>query len=96
MEDPNSKSLADRMIGVCCFGAALVFTSLAIWLCILGDFPAIKTGDHSYMMFSGMSINGVDVPSWTFYFIPAGLFVTAIVLWFIGWRKSMVRGHEDT
>ena len=96
MDNQIPKAVVDRVVAASCFIGGVVFTSLGIWLCILWDFPAIKTGDSSYIMFGGMSINGVDVPGWAFYFIPAGLFVTAIALWFIGWRKSLGRGHENT
>jgi len=92
----SANKTLDRMIGASCFVGAVVLTALGIWLSILGDFPAIKTGDHSYMMFAGMSINGVELPGWTFYIIPAGLFVMAIALWFIGWHKSLISGHENT
>jgi hypothetical protein len=95
MDNRDSRSAADRMIGACCFVGAAVFASLGIWLCINGDFPAIKTGDHSFMMFGGMTINGVEVPDWAFYFIPAGLFIIAITLSFIGWRKHLANGRVN-
>ncbi len=95
MENRDSRKQEKRMGRVWCFIAAVVFTSLGVWLCILGALPAIKTGDHSYMMFGGMSINGVDVPAWAFYFIPAGLFVVAIGFCIIGWRMKRVTRHED-
>jgi hypothetical protein len=96
MEIRASKKQEKRMSRVWCFIAAVVLTSLGTWLCILGDLPAIKISDNSYMIFGGMSINGVDVPAWAFYFIPAGLFVVATVFLFVGWRMNRVIGHEDT
>jgi hypothetical protein len=83
------------MIVACCFVGAAVFTALGIWLCILGDSPTTKIGDHSYMKLAGVSINGIEVPRWAFYFAPVGVFVIAIALWFIGWRKSLVSGREN-
>jgi hypothetical protein len=96
MDNRNSKAVADRVIGACCFIGAVVFALLGIWLCILGEFPAIKTGDNGYMIFGVMNINGADVPGWAFYFIPAGLFIIAFALWFIGRHKSLGRRDENT
>jgi hypothetical protein len=95
MEHRDPKKPASRKAAMWFLIGAVVVTSLAVWLCILGDLPAIKTGDHTYMMFGGMSVNGTQMPGWTFYFIPAGLFVVAGILWIVGWRKSRLSGHED-
>ena len=84
------------MLRTCCFIGAVVFTGLGIWLCSLGDFPAIPTGDDSYMMFGGITINGVAVPGWFFYFIPAGLFLIAITLLIIGRHMNRVKRDENT
>lgn len=46
-------------------------------------------------MFGGMSINGMEMPDWTFYFIPGLLFLASIGLWFVGWYVTM-SGHEET
>jgi hypothetical protein len=94
MENQDSKKQAKLMGRIWCFIAAVVLASLGVWLCILGDLPAIKTGEHSCMMFGGITINGADVPGWAFYFIPAGLFVIAIVSSFFGWRMNRVSRHE--
>jgi hypothetical protein len=97
MENQSSSVRASGLMGVSSFVAAVVFTSLAIWLCILGDFPSIKIGDRGYMiMFSRMVINGVELPGWAFYFIPGGLFVIAIGLLFLGWHRCVSRQHEGT
>src|SRR5664279_2910035 len=90
MENQDSKRMAGRKVGVYFFIAAVVVTLLAVWLCIREELPVIKTGSNTIVIFGGMSINGVQIPGWTFYFIPAGLFVIAIILWIIGWRKSRV------
>jgi hypothetical protein len=94
MANRDFNRIRNRITAVFCFIVAAILTSFAVWLYILGDFPAIQTGDHSYMMFGGMSINGVDMPSWAFYLIPGALFVFGVGLWFAGWRMSM-RGHDD-
>ena len=95
MENQDSNRIASRKVGVYFFIAAVVVTLLGVWLCIRGDLSVIKTSRDTMVIFSGMSINGVQIPGWTFYFIPAGLFIIAIILWIIGWRKSRVSGHED-
>jgi hypothetical protein len=95
MENQDSNRRASRKVGVYFFIAAVVVALLGVWLCIRGDLSVIKTSRDTMVIFSGMSINGVQIPGWTFYFIPAGLFIIAIILWIIGWRKSRVGGHED-
>ena len=92
MEDRNSSGVGKRIAGVSCFVAAVVLLSLSVWLAVLGEFPAIKTADRSYLMFGAMSIYGVDVPAWAFYLIPGTLLVFAVGLWFVGWSIS-VRRH---
>jgi len=94
MENRDSKRMASRKVGAYFFIAAIVVTSLAVWLCVRGELPAIRTGSDTLVIFGGMSVNGVQIPDWAFYFIPAGLFIVAIILWIIGWRKSRVSIHE--
>lgn len=91
--DPNRAG--KRIVGVCCIALAALLSCLAVWLFVLGELPAIKTGESSYMMFSGMAINGVDVPEWTFYFIPCTIALFSTGLWFVGWRMS-VGDYENT
>jgi len=95
MENRDSKSMARRKIGAYFFIAAIVVASLAVWLCVDGELPAIKIGSDTVIIFEGMGVNGVQIPDWAFYFIPTGLFIVAIILWMIGWHKSRVRRHED-
>jgi len=87
--------MASRKVGACFFIAAAVVTSLGVWLSVRGELPAIKIGSDALVIFDGVSVNGVQIPGWAFYFIPAGLFIVAIILWIIGWRKSRVSRHED-
>ena len=95
MENQDSNKMTSRKIGVYFFIAAVVVALLGVWLCIRGDLSVIKTSRDTAVIFSGMSINGVEIPGWTFCCFPAGLFIIAIILWIIGWRKSRVSGHED-
>ena len=94
MENRATNRIGKRIAGILCFIVAAVITTLAVWLCVLGEVPAIKTGDHSYMILGGMSINGVDMPAGAFYFIPGVLFAFGVGLWLIGWCVSM-RGRDD-
>ena len=83
--------MASRKVGVYFFIAAVVVTLLGVWLCVRGELSVIRTSRDTMVIFNGMSINGVLIPGWTFYFIPTGLFIIAIILWIIGWRKSKDR-----
>ena len=85
-----SKKLSKQLCGACCFIVAGCLTFLAIWLSLLGELPAVETSSHSFVWISVVDINGEpSVPGWAFYFIPAGLFVVAFVVFFFG--RQIVR-----
>ena len=90
----HCRRFGKRIAGGLFFIGAAGFASLAIWLCVLGELPSIRIGEHSHLIFGGMIINGMEVPDWAFYFIPGMMFLASIGLSFVGWYITM-RGHEE-
>src|SRR5678815_1117602 len=85
----------NRILSTICFLLGSAFAAPAVWLCIRGNLPAIPIGDTVFVPIEGVSIDGVPVGRWAFPAIVAGIFVTAIVLYFAGWRAGRRRKHES-
>ena len=93
MDTRNSKSILVRLLGVLCFVFALLLFVAAAWLFAEGDLPGIQVGD-TYLAFGGVSINGQNLPGWTFYFFPGGLCVISVCLLFASWRMVRVKNED--
>jgi len=85
----------NRALSIFCFVLGSAFAAPAVWLCFRGNLPAIPIGDTTFVPIEGVSINGFPVGRWAFPGIVAGLFVTAVVLYFAGWRAGRRRTQES-
>jgi len=94
MENSKPNRPLNQMMRVFCFVLGSIFAAPAIWLCLRGRLPDIPIDGATFVPIDGIAINGVPVGRWAFYLIVTGLFITAIILWFAGWRVGRVRTHE--
>jgi len=91
MNTDGPKSALVRFGGVFCFMLAVPLLAVASWLFAEGELPAISLGDRSFMAFGGLSINGFDLPNWSFYVLPAGLCLVSAALLILGFRMMRVK-----
>lgn len=83
-----------RVGAIASFLLAVLLLGAASWLFAEGDFPALPLGKGTYMAFGGLSVNGVDLPGWTFYLIPGSLCLASVALLFLGWRLGKLTYEE--
>jgi hypothetical protein len=86
MKSATFKPILVWVCAMICFVVALLLFVAASWLCAEGSLPSVPVGDRTYVAVAGLSINGITMPAWAFYFLPSALFLLAVALVFVGWR----------
>lgn len=91
----STSRLANRLGRVCCLAAATGLAYLACWLFVLGEIPEIKLSERTAVGVFGFTFNGEPAPEWAFHFIPTGLLLAAMALFFVGLRVTRWSGRDD-
>jgi hypothetical protein len=78
--------MLNHVAAVFCFAVGVALMALASWLFAEGEIPAFPLGGGRYVAFGGASINGFDLPEWTFYFLPGGLYLVSVVFLWLVWH----------